>query len=216
MTTSSPLPSSRPSPVQTRLGCNVATSSALNPASVAWGRDVEKRNATNEQALIRTTMELQNTDRALQDSITRLNAALVTVQKQNDYILSLAVKSVAYQTGDIAIPDGEWATTPALRPTVEVLAPSGRIRIIVCAYGHNAVLTYSIPGVVDRATAVSSYINQSSQLVLPGGAVSMTSQKEWVQAVPADRPASVTVECKAVGAAAIVASPTLIVQVLPA
>lgn len=194
----------------------MAANSALNPASVAWGRDVEKRNDANAQALIRATMDLQNTDRAQQDSITRLNAALESVRLQNEYILSLAVHNVQSKAGDTAITTGTWTTVTGLRPAVTLRAPSGRIRVTISGYGHNAVLTYSIPGVVDREVAISSYINQAAQLVLPGGNASMTSQKEWVQLVPADQYVTVQVECRGAGDSPVVAAPSIIVQVLPA
>lgn len=193
----------------------MAVNKALNPASEAWGRDVEKRNSENEQALVRATMDLQNTDRAQQDALTRLNTALATVRSQNDYILSLAVKHVATATGDIALTSGAWTTNNSIRPSITLMAPTGRIRIVVSAYGHNSVLTYSIAGVVAKEAATASYVAQSAQLVLPGGSVSMTTQKEWVQVVPRNVLVTVQLECKGVGDAPVVASPALTVQVLP-
>jgi hypothetical protein len=188
---------------------------SLNPDSQQWARNMDKTNRASQQALARTTMELQNTDRALQSSITRLNVVLDQIRIRNEYLLSLIVKSSSTRTGDTVIPVNGWSTTAAIRPSVTVTSPSGRIAITISAYGHNAMMTYSIAGVVDRADSVSSYLNQSAQLVLPGGSATGSSQKEWVQNVPVNTPILVQAEAFGVGTSPIIASPSLIVQVLP-
>ena len=188
---------------------------ALNPAAMQWARDKERENVVTQQNLTRTTMELANTDKALQESITRLNANISRVEERNAYLEALIVTNARSITDERAITINTWSTDIDLRPAVTVTAPSGRIGITISGYGSNTLLTYSIAGVVDRDANISSYLNRSAQLVLPGGTASMSSQRDWVQNIPRNQNVTVRVECWGQGESPRLASPSIIVQVLP-